>query len=99
MKTQHYSVNKAESKWDMNTLVPRKTQSVKDINLDDYRIVQYQLGLSLFCAKHILWKHFDWVDLISESAHPIKKTKAYTFIAYRNSKATILICEKIISNN
>lgn len=90
-----YQVNKNTAEWDMNKLIPRKTEVVGDkIELDQFEIISYQAGNALLCAKHLTWKHFDFVQKVCDSKHPIKKEWATTFIGFRNGKPTILITKK-----
>lgn len=97
---KRYKVNKYESVWDMNKLVPRKTVVVwskkfGEINLDDYEILSYQCGNALLSGKHLTWRHFDAVHPMFESMHPIKKEKTLTLIGYRGDYTTILIAKKL----
>jgi len=94
-EVKRYTVNKSESKWDLNELKERQTKSICGTDLDQYRIVSYQSGNALIKGTHLTWKHFDWVQKLTETKHPIKNEWATTFIAYRNEQLAILITERI----
>lgn len=95
-KVKRYTVNKNESEWDMNKLIPRKTKVIgESVNLDEYEIVSYQSGNALLHANKLTWKHFDFVQKVSQSKHPIKNEWAVSFIAFRNGKPTVLIAKKV----
>lgn len=99
-KSVHYQINHDEAEWDMNRFRPRNTQVIQPtsgekIKLDDYEIIKYHQGHSLFSGKKLKWEHFDWVSYIGKTAHPIKKDEAYLFIGWRDEQPTGLTCNKI----
>lgn len=89
----NHKINQNESLWDLNRLTPRKTKTIGNVNLDEFKISGYVQGSTIRKA-HILWKHFDWVQLVNSSKCEVKRTEHFLFIRFRNEKTTVLICEK-----
>lgn len=99
-KVNRYEVNRKDQLWDLNTLVERKPLVVEnnllgEIDLKDYQILSYQSGNALIKGENLKFNHFDTVQPLIVSKHPIKDEWTTTFIAYRNEQSTILITEKI----
>lgn len=87
---------KKEASWDMNKLYPRKTKVIgSDINLDDFEIVGHLISDTVFKCPELNWSHFDWVQLIQKTNHPIVNRIRFHFIGFRSGQTSILICKQL----